>query len=85
VPSRYLPLAIVLTAALGTTTRAQTKPDFSGDWTYDRSKSTVVRVDNTNVDAPPFGTEFSARHGSRPRLRHAQERSVRNWLRCVKP
>jgi hypothetical protein len=61
VPSRYLPLAIVLTAALGTTTRAQTKPDFSGDWTYDRSKSTVVRVNNTNVDAPAFGTEFSAR------------------------
>ena len=59
--SRYLLLAIVLTAALSTTTRAQTKPDFSGDWDYNRSKSTVVRVNNQNVDAPAFGTEFSAR------------------------
>jgi len=60
VPTRYLSFAIVLTAALSTTTGAQTKPDFSGDWSYDRSKSTVVRVNNTNVDAPAFGAEFSA-------------------------
>jgi hypothetical protein len=61
VPSRCIPLAILLTAALVTSTTAQTKPDFSGDWSYDKSKSTVVRVNNTNVDAPAFGAGFSAR------------------------
>jgi hypothetical protein len=54
-------LAILLTAALVANTTAQTKPDFSGDWAYDKSKSTVVRVNNTNVDAPALGIEFSAR------------------------
>jgi hypothetical protein len=54
-------LAILVTAALVTTTTAQTKPDFSGDWSYDKSKSTVVRVKNTHVDAPAFGIGFSAR------------------------
>jgi hypothetical protein len=61
VPARYASVALLLAAALVTTTRAQTKPDFSGDWTYDRSKSTVVRVNNANVDAPAFGAGFSAR------------------------
>lgn len=44
-----------------TTKPAATKPDFSGDWTYDKSKSTVVRVNNKDVDAPALGTGFSAK------------------------
>ena len=60
-PSRSMRLAILVTAALVTTTTAQTKPDFSGDWAYDKSKSTVVRVNDTNVDAPALGIVFSAR------------------------
>ena len=91
-PSRYVPLTILLTAALVTTITAQTtkpvqtkpaptkpattksattkpattkpattKPDFSGDWAYDKSKSTVVRVNNKDVDAPALGLGFSAK------------------------
>ena len=60
-PSRSMRLTILLAAALVTTATAQTKPDFSGDWAYDKSKSTVVRVNNTNVDAPALGIVFSAR------------------------
>ena len=58
---RGMRLAVLLTAAVVATTTAQTKPDFSGDWSYDKSKSTIVRVNNTNVDAPALGIEFSAR------------------------
>lgn len=54
-------LAVLLAAVVVTTTTAQTKPDFSGDWSYDKSKSTVVRVNNQNVDAPALGIEFSVR------------------------
>ena len=55
-------MAILLTGALVATTTAQTaKPDFSGVWSYDKSKSTIVRVNNTNVDAPALGIEFSAK------------------------
>ena len=84
-PSRYVPLVILLTAALVTTITAQTKPaqtkpaptksattkpattkpDFSGDWTYDKSKSTVVRVNNKDVDAPALGLGFSARQDAK--------------------
>jgi len=59
--SRSVALAGVIAASIITTTHAQTKPDFSGDWSYDRSKSTVVRVNNQKVDAPAFGMHFSAR------------------------
>jgi hypothetical protein len=52
---------MLVAAALVTTGAAQTKPDFSGDWVYDQSKSTVVRVNNQQVDAPALGRGFSAR------------------------
>lgn len=60
-PSRSTLLAMLVAAALVTTSAAQTKPDFSGDWVYDQSKSTVVRVNNQQVDAPALGRGFSAR------------------------